>query len=417
MRDTEDDSSRVTSSSVFDFNGDGAAEVAYADECYFRIYDGSTGAVDFAIPSLSRTVLESPVVADVDNDGNAEIVIVQNNETIQCDEDPLDSWPGGNDDTAKNSLPNGLAVWGDPSDVWVAARRIWNQHGYHVTNVLEDGRIPEHEPESWRSLNGRLYNTYRSQPRAYDVAPDLALTAVQVSSPDTACGELSDDVTITILIRNDGDLRVGPGVTVELFGSWAGDEAALLDENGDPLVITLSTSLEPGASTVVTAPYSVGNNPPPNDAALPDEIRVAIDGGNDASGGAGSERECDEANNEIGSQVTPGMRLADLQLEIVGAGCGGDVTVTVTNVGSREAPPVLVRLYAGDPSAGGEPLDEASTDVGLAPTETASVDFELGRQTRNLTLWAVADPVDAIYECNDANNSSSVPLECSVIPK
>src|SRR6185503_2566291 len=42
-RDTEDDSSSVTSSSVFDFNGDGAAEVVYGDECYFKVYDGSNG--------------------------------------------------------------------------------------------------------------------------------------------------------------------------------------------------------------------------------------------------------------------------------------------------------------------------------------------------------------------------------------
>ena len=46
-RDTEDDSSRVTSSSVFDFNGDGAAEVVYNDECYFRVYDGHDGEVLF----------------------------------------------------------------------------------------------------------------------------------------------------------------------------------------------------------------------------------------------------------------------------------------------------------------------------------------------------------------------------------
>ncbi|HET9954029.1 MAG TPA: VCBS repeat-containing protein, partial [Polyangiaceae bacterium] len=90
---TEDDSSKVTSSSVFDFNGDGAAEVVYNDECYFHVYDGATGGLYLALPSLSRTLIENPVVADVDNDGNAEIVFVQNNETQQCDEAKLDSWP------------------------------------------------------------------------------------------------------------------------------------------------------------------------------------------------------------------------------------------------------------------------------------------------------------------------------------
>ena len=43
-----------------------------------------------------------------------------------------------------------------------------------MTNVTEGGSIPLHEPESWKPYNGRIYNTYRSQPRNYGVAPDLA---------------------------------------------------------------------------------------------------------------------------------------------------------------------------------------------------------------------------------------------------
>src|SRR5690606_2696990 len=96
-RAVEDDSSRATSSSVFDFNGDGAAEVAYNDECYFRVYDGASGGIYLAIPSLSRTVIESPVVADVDNDGNAEIVTVTNTDVLQCGENALTYFPDPGD--------------------------------------------------------------------------------------------------------------------------------------------------------------------------------------------------------------------------------------------------------------------------------------------------------------------------------
>jgi hypothetical protein len=83
-RVTEDDSSRVTSSSVFDFNGDGAAEVVYNDECFFRVYDGLTSEVLFKNNSPSRTRIENPVIADVDNDGNAEIVFCSNNDASAC---------------------------------------------------------------------------------------------------------------------------------------------------------------------------------------------------------------------------------------------------------------------------------------------------------------------------------------------
>ena len=53
---TEDDSSSGTGSSVFDFNGDGRAEVIYNDQTHFRIYDGSTGDVLFARANSSRTL-------------------------------------------------------------------------------------------------------------------------------------------------------------------------------------------------------------------------------------------------------------------------------------------------------------------------------------------------------------------------
>jgi hypothetical protein len=418
QRDTEDDSSRVTSSSVFDFNGDGAAEVAYGDECYFRVYDGAAGGVYMALPSVSRTILENPVVADVDNDGNAEIVFIQNNWVEQCNEDG--SWASGGSlagpdgPVTKDSLPSGITVLGDPTDTWVAARRIWNQHSYHVTNVLESGAIPLHEPESWKPLNGRLYNTYRSQPRNYGVAPDLALTAIQISSPDAMCGMLSDRIEITVVVRNQGDLRVGPGVEVEFFGTWGTDEEALRDGGGMPIVVVLDKSLEPGASTLVTVEYQVGNNPSPNDEVLPDSVRVTIDGGDDASDG--KERECDEDNNEIDHDVDGGDALADLAVVVDSANCAGTITVTVTNNGAEDADDVIVRIYAGDPSSGGKVLGDESIDS-IPAGESETVTVAGGEQNRNVTIWAVVDPDDSIEECNDANNIVKGPdLVCSSEP-
>ncbi len=110
----EDCSSRVTASSVFDFEGDGSAEVVYADEVHFRVFNGKTGAILFSDNSFrSHTRIEMPVIADVDRDGSAEIVIGEN------------SWSGGKP---------GLEVWHDAADLWVRTRRIWNQHGYYITN-------------------------------------------------------------------------------------------------------------------------------------------------------------------------------------------------------------------------------------------------------------------------------------------
>jgi hypothetical protein len=78
-------------------------------------------------------------VVDVDNDGDAEILVVSNkNFDMQ-------------------QLTPTLQVIRDSQDRWIQARRIWNQHTYHVTNVNEDGTIPDVEPPSWK-----LLNTYRT---------------------------------------------------------------------------------------------------------------------------------------------------------------------------------------------------------------------------------------------------------------
>lgn len=409
-RDTEDDSSRVTSSSIFDFNGDGAAEVVYNDECYFRLYDGATGKPQLAIPSRSRTILENPVVADVDNDGNAEIIFVNNNdENDRCSELFLDSWPNGINDVDHASLPNGVEVWGDPSDQWVAARRIWNQHSYHVTNVIEGGGIPLREPESWKPLNGRLYNTYRAQPRNYGVAPDLALIGVQVSSPDAGCGELTDEIQISVLVKNEGDLRVGPGVVLAFGGVFEDpdQEGPLVDPNGDPIEVTLDKSLEPGATTRITVTYEAGNGGRPD---LPVEVRVVIDPEN-------RERECDEDDNEATGTVEPGEGLADLRVVLEEATCFEVSEVVIHNDGVLAATDVLVRVYAGDPSQGGTVLAETTIADPIEPGESATLKIPFRILDRNVTLYVVADPLNSVLECNDANNIDETGLKCSAVTR
>jgi hypothetical protein len=403
---TEDDSSKASSSSVFDFNGDGAAEVVYGDECYFRVYDGASGDVRLAIPSVSRTVLENPVVADVDNDGNAEIVFVNNNETLQCGQDPLSN-PGGTT-VAKNALPNGIQVWGDARDTWVSARRIWNQHAYHVTNVTEGGSIPLKEPESWRPYGNRIYNTYRSQPRAFGVAPDLALVEMQISSPNVACGALSNQLDLAVMVKNLGDLRVGPGVALTFHGTFNGSVMPLRGADGMPLTHTLTTSLEPGAAALVQIPFRAQDN----GNLVPTLIAAVVDE-------AARERECKEDNNRIERNVAGGAQLADLRLEVgnaTGPCARTVVAVRVHNEGSLAARDVLVRLYAGDPSSGAKSIAESTVAGPIEPGAVATVDMVIEDTGRSITVWGIADPLNAIEECNNANNVDEGPkVDCSAI--
>jgi outer membrane protein assembly factor BamB len=134
------DATGIAGSTAFDFLGDGVAEAMYADETQLYTYDGKTGQVLLQVPRSSGTLIEYPVVADVDNDGSAEVLVVSNESYVGMQTAPA------------------LQVIRDVQDRWIPARRIWNQHTYHVTNVREDGTIPQFEPPHWEALN-----TYRTQ--------------------------------------------------------------------------------------------------------------------------------------------------------------------------------------------------------------------------------------------------------------
>jgi hypothetical protein len=120
---------------AFDFLGDGVAEAMYADEYDLGVYDGATGEQVLTTERCSPTYIEYPVVADVDNDGSAEILVVS---TVCMDGSPRKP---------------ALQVFRDAEDRWIQARRIWNQHAYHVTNVREDGTLPSPPVNNWETLN------------------------------------------------------------------------------------------------------------------------------------------------------------------------------------------------------------------------------------------------------------------------
>ncbi len=115
---------------AFDFIGGGKAQAIYNDQKELFVYDGAVGTVLLQLSNATETTLGFPIVADVDDDGSAEILIF-----------------------SSNTANAGLHAIRDKEDRWIQARRIWNQHTYHVTNVREDGTIPQYEAPHWKSLN------------------------------------------------------------------------------------------------------------------------------------------------------------------------------------------------------------------------------------------------------------------------
>ena len=174
-----DYSSNVTGSSVFDFEGDGAAEVVYADEHTLWVYDGATGAVELSEAGhASGTLYEYPIVADVDHDGSTEIILASNDYGI-------DGW-------------NGITVIGDESSTWAPARPVWNQFAYHITNVDNDGGIPAVPVDNWLS-----WNNFRAG--GTELGPSHWLADLRPEEP-SRCLDLcaADRVVLYVPVENSG---------------------------------------------------------------------------------------------------------------------------------------------------------------------------------------------------------------------
>ncbi len=261
-----DCSSYVTGSSVFDFEGDGVAELIYNDEQQFRIFNGRDGTVRYSLPNCSHTRLEYPIIVDVDNDGKAEIVFVENRH-----------FTGG---CGAADFRSGIQVWGSATDNWVPTRRIWNQHSYHITNITEDGRLPPGgEVPSWTVANNYRQNLPDTSVFA---APDLAVTSVVL---DTA--RCVDSYTIVATVCNEGDLQVGRGVEVHFYAD--GLEATCA--GGVP---TTTATLLPHRCVPVTCVQTAPRAP---EYPAIEHVSVCVDNGGFSCSGPGARNECHEDNN------------------------------------------------------------------------------------------------------------------------
>jgi hypothetical protein len=262
---TQDGSSAVTGSSVFDFYGAGRPQVIYNDECYIHIYDGPTGRELFNGANSSCTAYEMPVVADVDGTGAAGLLVPSNSVcNINC--------PWG------NHLTNGfvgLSLYVSPSDSWVGSRAIWNEHTYHLTNVDDFGGIPAQEPRSW---GPNTLNSFRQNYQGVGTfnAPDLTISDAYLDG--TACPQ---SLTVNVLVTNIGARGVRAGVPVAFY------EETDLGRNllG---VVTIPKLLDPGDQATVTFTW---NGPP---RVTPTKIVAAVD---DDGTGVFQTAECNTANN------------------------------------------------------------------------------------------------------------------------
>ena len=249
---TISDYSGAAGPSLFDFEMDGYPEVLYADETQIRFFNGLDGTVKFTSAQHgSVTILETPVVADVDGDDQAEIVLGH------C------SFSGY----------GGITVFGDADQSWPPGRKVWNQHAYSITNIEELGGVPSPTSSNWPD-----YNSFRSgdvglPPSEY---VDLISEVIDVCEDECQIG----NVYVAARLANRGNVAAPGGIPVAL---QAGIGGPILDHAviGKPI---------PSGMTSEVVVFEV--------AAADIQGRKPVVFANKDSNGLSLVYECDETNNE-----------------------------------------------------------------------------------------------------------------------
>ncbi len=336
-RATQDISSSVTGSSVFDFEGDGIAEVVYGDECFTRVYSGTSGDVLFSQYRSSCTWYENPVIADTDGNYRADLVVPSNKacssggagvacnmlnadgvdpqfnglrcksakdcgsgtcdaglcrctasaqccakkDDAACLEEgfkcaPPNAGTAGTGNTCRAAHPHGVSgirVYRDANDQWVRARPIWNQHAYAITHVTDTGAVPKTSDWKPNWLEPGLNNFRQNVPGKQNPTAVPDLT-VHGATGFTCTSK--GHATLQTEVCNRGADVVGAGVSVAF---QLGSTTICGAVTKAPILPGACESLSCAWSSTPTAPSSVV------------DIIVRADEG-------GKVTECFDANNE-----------------------------------------------------------------------------------------------------------------------
>jgi hypothetical protein len=283
------DKSYVTGLTLFDFDQDGKSELVYRDEENLRIIDGrEASATNPPVPSnrnkaitpnYSGTSGEYPVVADVDGDGQAEIIIVGGNTSSESKQGRLWIYKSSNPATSP----------------WAPARKVWNQYAYHPLNVNEDLTLPAYPLNPAIFFTGaddtvgtaddvQPYNNYLQQQTMLNMKGLpfwLAPNAEFDSLPVFDYYDDGDSLVITVTVKNAGDASLQAPLYVSAF----------MDENIEINKITTDscmTNINPGETQTVRVIIRNLSN------LSFDKIIISL---NDKSGNAYVQTECDYDNN------------------------------------------------------------------------------------------------------------------------
>jgi hypothetical protein len=266
---------------MFDFTIDGVQELIYKDNSGVYVLNGTDGSQLYRYPLYSTTGGEYPVVADVNGDGSAEIIVV-----------------GSTNTGAANS---GVYVLGSIiTGQWGAARSVWHQYSYSAVSINEDMTVPSYSfNQSYVFGTGRPYNNYLCQlpMLTQNGEPFYSIADAMITSGGFEIEYLCDSVKLTITYHNIGDRPLYGGYSISLYKN--NYKGTLMD------IKTIDDRLDVYATSHQTYYYT------PEAWAEYEpltKIVVAVNDGGDGVGQSGGEQqECNIVNN-ISEQPFGGFR-------------------------------------------------------------------------------------------------------------
>ncbi|MEO1624745.1 MAG: M43 family zinc metalloprotease [Bacteroidota bacterium] len=151
------DRSGVGGCILFDFQSDGKSEILHRGERTFSIISGENGDVLYESPEVcqSNTNFEHPIVVDIDNDQEAEIL---------------------------TGCYGEIHIFESDGAPWAKTRNLWNQFNYFNVNINDDLSVPIHQ-QAHHLPGDPALNSFLSQYTIpSSLVPDLDLSLLEIDS-------------------------------------------------------------------------------------------------------------------------------------------------------------------------------------------------------------------------------------------
>ncbi|MFA7599633.1 MAG: FG-GAP-like repeat-containing protein [Bacteroidales bacterium] len=194
---------------LFDFNQDNKIEIVFRNTTQLFIADGVTlNNLCNPITSYSGTITEYPVVADVNADGMAEIIITHANQP----------WNG------YNSNGNLSVFASTQNQKWSSARKVWNQWSYNAVNINEDLTVPQYLFDIATIFpNGKkVFNGFLQQMPLVNTNGDLYVSITDVAILNDICKIKNncDSIELTIFFENKGDIALKKPYEITVYRDY-----------------------------------------------------------------------------------------------------------------------------------------------------------------------------------------------------